>query len=158
MIQSKGMQRSGFTLVELMLAIVLSSIVAAAVGLLLVFGNRALIRNRRAVEMQRDVSLAMETIAPRIRSAKIQEGNVSFVNDTLYFEDTHTEGVQWDQGSGELVLLPSGAVLVRDEWDIIDFYAERHDANGTWLVTLQVFDPETRNELVMESSFLPRNK
>ena len=152
----KSEQRSGFTLVELMLAVVLVSILASAIGSLLVFENRALIRNTRMLELQRDASLAMNVIANGIHSAKIGVGDVSFVNGTtLYFEDNLTEGVQWDQAKGELISLPSKMVLVRSDWNIVNFSSERHN-NGTWRVVLQLVDPETLYQQVLVSSYSPK--
>lgn len=148
--------KAGFTLVEMMLAVVLASIVGLSVGSLLVFGNRALIRNTRMVEMQRDVSLAMGVISRGLLMAKIGLDPDSFSGDTLYFDDDKTTGVIWRKGQGTLNTIPDNIVLIHNDWDILEFDAEQH-ANGTWQVELQVEDPETRYRLVMFTSVLPRN-
>lgn len=159
---TKGRQigkRAGFTLVELMLVAVLASIVGLSVGSLLVFANRALIRNTRMVEMQRDVSLAMDVISRGLLTAKIKIDSVehvSFSDGTLYFDEDGATGVTWRQGQGTLNTIPDDTVLIHNDWDILAFDAERH-TNQTWRVELQVEDPETRYRLVMITSVLPRN-
>lgn len=59
--------KAGFSLIELMMAMLATSILVLAVGSMLVYGWMGWKRNNDSVAMQRDVSLAMRIIAREIR-------------------------------------------------------------------------------------------
>lgn len=59
----------GFTIVELMVAALISSIMAITVGSMLYYSYLAWSRNRDTVEMQRDATISMDMIARAIRPA-----------------------------------------------------------------------------------------
>ena len=61
--------KAGFSLVELMVAALATAILILAVGSMLVFGWIGWKRNNDSVNMQRDASLAMRTMARAIRGS-----------------------------------------------------------------------------------------
>ena len=63
-------RRAGFTLIELMMAMLAGAIMALVVGSILVFGYQGWADNNRKVELQRDASLAMEAVGRQLRQAK----------------------------------------------------------------------------------------
>lgn len=60
-------RKSGFSLVELMMAMLATAILSLVVGLMLFYGWMAWHQNVASVQMQRDATLAMRTIAKEIR-------------------------------------------------------------------------------------------
>lgn len=74
-------QKTGFTLVELLMAVVASAILALVVGIMLVYAWGEFRRDRDGVNMQEDGRIAMETIARTIRSASAPNVQVLSSND-----------------------------------------------------------------------------
>ncbi len=60
---------AGFTMVELLVALVAASILAITAGITLVYGYSAWCRNNVAVELQREATLAMYRLSLAIRGA-----------------------------------------------------------------------------------------
>ena len=60
-------RKSGFTIMELLVAMMATAILALIVGLMLVYGWQGWHQNTASVEMQRDATLAMQVIAKEIR-------------------------------------------------------------------------------------------
>jgi len=79
---------SGFTLVELMMAMLATAILALTVGSLLVFAWKGWRINNESVNMQRDVSLAMKIMAREIRKASIE--NITDGNQLTCINATNT--------------------------------------------------------------------
>ncbi|VGO17545.1 hypothetical protein PDESU_06142 [Pontiella desulfatans] len=69
-------KRSGFSLVEMMVAILASSILALTVGSILYFSWMAWMQHNDSVSMQRDVSLTMKLIADEVRETPIEDISV----------------------------------------------------------------------------------
>jgi Tfp pilus assembly protein PilW len=65
----KNVNKEGFTIVELLMATLATSIMAMAIGSILVFAWMGWARQSESVEMQRDVSMAMRIMAKEIRQA-----------------------------------------------------------------------------------------
>ena len=65
--------KQGFTIVELLVAMVAFSIMILAVGLMLIYGWLGWRKNTHSVNMQRDAVLAMEQIAREVRNSNIAE-------------------------------------------------------------------------------------
>lgn len=102
----KKASNSGFTVVELMVAMLVSAVLALAVGSMLVFGWMGWVRSNEIVSSQRDASLAMLMIAKEIRNSSY---------DTI----TDGAGIQCDdfsfQGS-DSDLVRSDGMKVVDGW------------------------------------------
>lgn len=149
---------SGFTLLELMLAATLSSIIALSVGTIWIGANRNMLRSRKIVEMQRTASLAAEVIESRLRGSHIDDvvftesGNLH----TLYFNSTQTSYIQWDSSAGTLVLAPEGITLVSDEWTLVTFSASEQTSPVSWYVVLQLQDPQYGLDITMPVNYRPR--
>ena len=96
----------GFTLVELMVAALAFSILALAVGSMLVFGWQGWKRSNDLVEMQRDATLTMMMISKEIRNATFDEitdgAGISFGGSGTSFN-----------GSGSSIVRNDGMVVLR---------------------------------------------
>ncbi|MBN2161382.1 MAG: type II secretion system protein [Pontiellaceae bacterium] len=148
--------RSAFTLIELMVAVLAGAVFALLVGSMLIFSYQGWSDNNRKVEQHRDASLAMDTIGRLIRQARMGEDQVHRSEDgrTLYFESTGTTNVSWL--GAQLIYNPSGLPLVRD--GVLNFLASDANLDNTWDVILQLYDPESGGSITMTGSFTPRNK
>ena len=74
--------QAGFTLVELMLGIMATAILALAVGIMLVYAFRGWRQNTESVQMQRNATLAMRVMAKEIRRTplvNISDGSSSLI-------------------------------------------------------------------------------
>jgi Tfp pilus assembly protein PilW len=85
----KDAGKKGFTIVELMMGMVASTIIAIAVGSMLYYGWLGWRQSMDAASMQRNAMLAMKTVENRIRNAKAADisgtgSKSSFVGDTDY--------------------------------------------------------------------------
>lgn len=84
--------RLGFTLVELMVAALAFSVLALAVGSMLVFGWRGWKRNNDLVSMQRDATLTITAISKEIRNATFEEitdgAGISFSGSGISFNES----------------------------------------------------------------------
>lgn len=89
----------GFTLVELMVVMLVSAVLALAVGSMLVFGWMGWVRSNESVSSQRDASLAMLMIAKEIRNSS-------------YDDITAGSGIQFNSG---VSFQASGLDLIRDD-------------------------------------------
>lgn len=76
--------KKGFTIIELMVAIILSSILAITAGVMLYYVFSSWKNNNIAIELQRDATIAMDMMARRIRSSTstcIRSGGSKYFND-----------------------------------------------------------------------------
>lgn len=83
----KADRKTGFTLVELMIAIAASAIVMLTVGVLLVSAIRSWRSNNAYVDMRRDAAFAMEMMARDIRQAE-HDGAITAATNSLIVENT----------------------------------------------------------------------
>jgi prepilin-type N-terminal cleavage/methylation domain-containing protein len=74
-------RQSGFSLVELMLAMVATAILSLAVGIMLVYAFRGWRQNTESVQMQRNATLAMRVMAREIRRTPVE--NISAGSSSL---------------------------------------------------------------------------
>ena len=75
---------TGFTLVELMMAMLAMSVMLVATGSMLVFGWLGWRRNVESLNMQRDAVIAMKTIANEIRGSALSD--ISGDSAGIYFD------------------------------------------------------------------------
>lgn len=150
--------KKGFTLVELMVAASIFSIVLFSAGTMIVAESRNAIHNRRIVDMQRDASLTINTIGNRIRRAYVDTGEVSQTgHNTIYFESSKASYAEWKTAEGRLVLMPENIDLIDTQWEIRNFYVEQNTIDNSWYVVLQLRLPGTTSEIILPANFMPRN-
>jgi prepilin-type N-terminal cleavage/methylation domain-containing protein len=155
-------RKRGFTLIELMLAVSLFSIVMMAAGTIMIGEIRNASRNQLNVDMQRDASLTMSTIGNKIRESYVDEDEIhleySGDQTTLYFSSSELNYVRYDQSDDTIILKLAGESafeLIDGQWEIRDFSVAKE--NSTWHVTLELRVPDTISTVVLDSNFLPRN-
>lgn len=68
---------AGFTMVELLVALVAASILAITTGITLVYGHSGWHRNNAAMELQRDATLAMYRLSRAVRGASAADVTTS---------------------------------------------------------------------------------
>jgi prepilin-type N-terminal cleavage/methylation domain-containing protein len=77
----KKKSSQGFTVIELLMGMLASSILALTVGLVIYYGWQGWLRNVESVSMQRDAMIAMRVIEKKIRNAA--DGSISWSVGTL---------------------------------------------------------------------------
>jgi prepilin-type N-terminal cleavage/methylation domain-containing protein len=147
----------GFTLLEMMLTIILSSIVMLSAITFLVYDARAALQNNSHIEMTRSASLTMAAIGPRIHEAYSGEVSFDLSTGTLTLSADGSSYVQWDSSANELILMPENIVLIDDSWEIRDFYADEWLVNGSWYIHLQLREWDTTYEVNLSCNFTPRD-
>ena len=70
----------GFTVIELVLGMAAASVLAVTMSMMLFFAYTTWSRNSRALEMQRDATLSMQTMAKSLRQASATGVDVSQVS------------------------------------------------------------------------------
>lgn len=165
---------AGFTLVELMLAVTISTIVMLAIGSLMIGETRNAARNRQVVSMHCDATLAMNVIGDHIRGAYLDVDEVHLWSSNngnvtkLFFDSGEGDYVRCRKNQGEVSLKLKGSdhlYLINGEWEIRDFsvYApdDSSDPDGTestsWHVILELRVPGTTSTIALDSSVTPRN-
>lgn len=103
--------QGGFSIIELMIALGLTSIVALVSFMVCFAGAKAWKRAENLVEVQQNLRIAMNTLNTEIRKAdyfKIQPGNREI---TLNYPNGSTKGYKYHPASGEIRISESGAAV-----------------------------------------------
>lgn len=155
----------GFTIIETMIVILASSILALVVGTMLAAGYAGWRYNNNALTMNRDASLAMEVIAREIRNSGIDDikiGNVSFSANTTA-QGSSLQFAANEVRSPAISVVKSGDKLVYDSGDfdlvradVQNFFVEFVPRGPRVHVVLQLFDAEV-GEIILEGSYRTRN-
>lgn len=131
--------KSGFGMLELMLAMVATSIMALMVGSMLVYGWQGWKRNLDSVNMQRDVSLAMRVIAKEIRRTPLDNIDTSNASSLTCVNDAGT--YTFSISGRDLNLQVNGGApwsLVRDTVVASGFTATKNLVNESVTVSLDL--------------------
>ena len=87
-------KNKGFSLIELMAAALISSILALTAGLMVYYAFVGWIKNNRSIELQRDATIAMDmftrTIRPREASDITAVGSTLTVGDESFYLDENS--------------------------------------------------------------------
>jgi prepilin-type N-terminal cleavage/methylation domain-containing protein len=155
-------RKRGFTLVELMVTVVAASIVAMAIGALVVSANRALLRHRRVTDMQRDAALTVQVLSQFVRESVLERGEIERTvrGDLIEYsrQNDSRESIVWDRAQREIRKEPSGLVLVDATWDIVDFSITEHTVtDGLYDVAFVLRDAETGKQMDMSSLLFARS-
>ena len=143
-ITSRHPNNAGFGLIEMLIAVLATSMLVLAVGSALVFTWRGGRRGREAIGMQRDVSLALRTIGREIRQ--------SSTDDITIGTDILTCGTASFSKSGR-VLQYDGIALI-DGW-VSSFSATKNIANGSVSINLGI--GAGRDTSTIRATFYSRN-
>lgn len=103
--------KGGFSIAELLIALGLTSLVAAASFMVYFAGAKAWKRAENLVEVQQNLRIAMNTLNTEIRKAdyfKIQHGNREI---TISYPNGSTKGYKYHPVSGEIRISESGATV-----------------------------------------------
>lgn len=103
---NKQKNKSGFTLIELMMAALAFSILALATGSMLVFGWQGWKKMNDSVDMQRDASLAMYIIAREVRKSTI--ANITVGDTRLECISPNGEIIEFTVMDGNLTMAVDG--------------------------------------------------
>ncbi len=150
---TKRLKKKGFTLVEMMVAMLAGVVLALTAGSMLVFGYTAWIDHTNSIKMQNDASLSMRVIGREIRESSV--GDISYTANGLAFS---TNAVRTNATSivvlgNQLIFQPSGFILSED-W-VNSFNAQ---TNGLGVdVTLYLRGGRRMNETIVNATFFPRN-
>ena len=103
--------QGGFSIAELLIALGLTSLVAAVSFMVCFAGAKAWKRAENLVEVQQNLRMAMNTLSTEIRKAdcfKIQPGNREI---TLTYSNGSTKGYKYHPASDEIRISESGAAV-----------------------------------------------
>jgi len=120
-----GLSQDGFTLFELMITILISSMVAIAVGTIVVTAQRYFTSGSKQVQLQRDYSLIVEFLSNDIRSgiadssyiytdsSTVSSGPAVNSGNCLKVGLSAAEKQSFFQGGKDFVILSPGGTKVR---------------------------------------------
>ena len=146
-------KNNGFTLVEMMAAMLAGAVLALTAGAMLIFGYAGWANQSDSVKMQNDASLAMLVIGREIRESSM--GDISYLANGMAFAPNavRSNATTIVVAGNQLVFNPTGFVLV-ENW-VNGFTAQM---NGTRVdVTLHLRGGRRMNETLVNASFTPRN-
>ncbi|MCK4447054.1 MAG: prepilin-type N-terminal cleavage/methylation domain-containing protein [Candidatus Marinimicrobia bacterium] len=140
-----GLLQNGFTLIELMITILISSIVVITVGTMLFTSQKYFTDGSKQVRLQRDYSLIVEFLSDDIRSGIADSSYIYADSSTvstgpavnggrcLKVGLTVTEKQLFFQGDKDFVIISPGGTKVRLVTGVIDtlwfYYDNRPDSN-----------------------------
>ncbi len=158
--------QSGFTIVEMMVALLAGVVLALTVGAMIVFAYMAWAHNSDAVKVQGDGSVAMIVISREIRESGIND----ILIDGVSFDDNpRASGSRLDFAPNavrtvssrivvvgdQLIFRPSEFVLVED-W--LDSFTAQFNPNGPSVdIVLHLRGGNRINETTLDATFSPRN-
>lgn len=96
-------KHSGFTLIELMIGIIISSILALTTGIMIYYSYETWDKSKVAVELQRDATLAMDILSKNIRpsnSSDIQTSGSTLTIGNKSFYLVSPGSLLYDPNSG----------------------------------------------------------
>ena len=140
-----GLSQDGFTLIELMITILISSIVAIAVGTIVVTAQKYFTSGSKQVQLQRDYSLIVEFLSNDIRSGIADSSYIYADSSTaiagpavnggrcLKVGLSATEKQLFFQGGKDFVIVSPGGTKVRLVTETVDnlwfYYDSVPDSN-----------------------------
>lgn len=140
--------KSGFSLIELLLAAVATAILALTVGSLLYFGWLGWHRDNASVDMQRDTSLAMRTMEREIHGATSLEVPSASTLDCTNPSNT----VRFVKSGADLDMEVDGTFEMHLIRGVVDSFSPTVDAvNGSVKIQLQLAagnDPSSVEETI----------
>ena len=133
--------KKGWTLIELMISMVSASIFMLVVGSLLFFGWSGWLQNSASVEMQRDISLAMQVMTREIRCAE----SIATSADTLECVTT-SNSMRFVRNGRNLDWMKDGVFQMHLARGGVDRFASV-ESNGCVSVELRVSTDHDRCEV-----------
>ena len=140
-----GLSQDGFTLIELMITILISSIVAIAVGTIVVTSQKYFTDGSKQVQLQRDYGLIVEFLAGDIRSgiadssyiytdsSTVSSGPAVNSGNCLKVGLSAAEKQSFFQGNKDFVIVTPGGTKTRLVTGVIDtlwfYYDDGADSN-----------------------------
>lgn len=152
--------KTGVTLVEMIAALAVSSILVLAVGSSVAFGTRMTLDARGPVELKREATLAFKTIQKRVRVLSVDTIQINDDGDKLTIVDG-SETPPYFQGVGADLIYFNGTVeltLIAEKLDGVAFtaYQGYRPDHYVLLVSLQLSDGDWSVD--MDSMTMLRNR
>ncbi|QBG46127.1 prepilin-type N-terminal cleavage/methylation domain-containing protein [Verrucomicrobia bacterium S94] len=160
-----GKHRSGFTLVELMMAMLAGVVLAMTVFSILISQHRAMEYNGESLKIQRDASVALAMIGREIRQSRIEDIRIDGARFTA---DPYASGSRLDFDAGvtrsnAVAVFVSGNKLIADS---LDFPLVEDRLTGFTVdftegpavdVALRVNGGSRGGQTLIRGTFVPRN-
>jgi Tfp pilus assembly protein PilW len=144
-------KRAGWTLIELMLAIGVGTLVLGSVGSVMVFMNRTLDATANYAELDRQSRAALDTMVRDIRQAG---GLTNFTSTTLWFtnQDGNTLEYNWDTNSSQLYCITNNYshVLLKGCSFLRFTTFQRNPSNGTTMTFWPASNAATTKVIVID--------
>jgi prepilin-type N-terminal cleavage/methylation domain-containing protein len=158
-------RKSGFTLVEMMVAMLAASVLAITFSAMLIATYRSWENNRDFVKMQNDASLAIALIGREIRKSNIEDITI---NGVKFSEDPAASGDRLDfsastvrsnaaaiyRNGDRLISSPDDFIVV-ENW-LNGFEVRYSDGPGVD-VAFQLDGGNQIGQTIMRATFAPRN-
>ncbi|MDZ8119288.1 PilW family protein [Pontiella agarivorans] len=157
--------RSGFTLIELMMAMLAGVVLAVTVFAMLISQHRALENNSQSLKMQRDASLALAMIGREIRQSRIED---ILIDGVRFTEDPYAAGSRLDFDaavtrtnpvsvyvSGNQLLAETPAITLVEDW-LTGFTVDFTEGPAVD-VALRLDAGNRVGQLLIRGTFVPRN-
>jgi MSHA biogenesis protein MshO len=166
MIMKTEKTKSGFTLVEMMVTMLVGAVLALSVGAMLIFAYMAWADNSTAVRLHNDASLAMVLIGQEIRESNIEAIAIDGVRFTTNpnasgsrLDFDAVDGVRSNSASvvvsgDSLQASPQGIALVEGG---LSAFSARFNSDASIDVSLTVTGGRGAGNTTLEATFTPRN-
>lgn len=129
-----GIDERGFTLIELMIALVIGAIITAAAFTILTTTSKAVRANEQTVDTQQNVRIAMELLSRDIKLAGFGSPGVAIGNCTYPIMPSDNTVGAVDNGPDSVQLLvPTGKTTGTDRWTL----QSQTSPSGAAQITLQ---------------------
>ena len=160
------MAKQGFTIVELMVGMLVSAMLALVVGTTLVFTYKAWVANNISVKSQNDYTISLELIGKAVRESRLSDIRISgksYADDStasgdelvLLANDVRPADITVRKTGDRLVVQPSGLVLVEEGLVNVDF--EFDPKYNTVEVAVQIARPGQLHNTTVFNTYSPRN-
>ena len=159
-------KKNGFSMVELLMGMLVSSVLALVVGTTLVFTYKAWIANNLSVQSQDDYMIALELIGEAVRESRLSDiriGGQSFADNTaasgeeltLLANAVRPTGITVRKEGDRLVVLPEGYALVNA--GVVNVRFEFDADYNTVEVALQIARAGQLHNTTVFDTYSPRN-
>jgi len=149
---TRGGMKRGFTLLEVLIATTVASVLALSVGSVLVYGVQMSARAGRKVRLKQDACHALRTIQRRIRRESQSDIQINPAADTMTYDLGSASPPYFQQQDDDLVHSDGSQVitLIEDRLQSVTFQVVEGHTTGEYLlqVTLQLVDGN--DDLTME--------
>ena len=142
----------GFTLIEMLVASLVASVLALSVGSVLVYGVQMSARAGRQVRLKQDACHALRTIQRRIRRESQSDIQINAAADMLTYDLGSADPPYFQQQDDDLVYFDGSQVvtLIEDRLQDVTFQVVEGHTTGEYLLEVALQLADESDDLTME--------